>query len=181
MAVALLSCCAGGLHMGCIVDGLLVHKWLRLVLHAASSKLLIDSITRWASSCGLRATYYVALIITWETEIHSCWLHSTCAWGMCGLRRENGVRWLGSGNNRRRDEEENEEESDSEMELEDDTSGESTPAGSKGGQTEQEVETAKATDSGSMEDFYDAEEGDEGTDAHDEGPVAPTTQPVVQQ
>ncbi|GAB2281741.1 hypothetical protein Dimus_016310, partial [Dionaea muscipula] len=67
---------------------------------------------------------------------------------MCGLRRENSVWWLGSGDNRRRDEEDNDQESegeeaseddkgDSEETETDDTFGESTPIGSKGEQTEQ--------------------------------------------
>ncbi|GAB2275359.1 hypothetical protein Dimus_010119 [Dionaea muscipula] len=87
---------------------------------------------------------------------------------MCSLIRENGSWWLGTGENRRRDENENdqeeleeeEEDSDSEaIEEEGESFGESTPVGSKGERSEQEVETAKAPGFKSLEYFYDAEEG----------------------
>ncbi|GAB2275672.1 hypothetical protein Dimus_010428 [Dionaea muscipula] len=88
---------------------------------------------------------------------------------MCGLKRENEICWLGTGENRRREEEEGdpeEESEDDESELEekekDASSGELTPTATKG------------KSSKSMDDFYDAEDGGTATDgdiAAIEGPT----------
>ncbi|GAB2281707.1 hypothetical protein Dimus_016277 [Dionaea muscipula] len=97
---------------------------------------------------------------------------------LCGLKRENGIWWLGSGEKRRIDElegdseEESEgEESDSE-EIEDAANHEeSTPAGFEGehSHSETEVKIAKKS-SESVEDFFDATDVDIDTT---EGPAQP--------
>ncbi|GAB2265494.1 hypothetical protein Dimus_000544 [Dionaea muscipula] len=107
--------------------------------------------------------------------------------GMCGLRRENGVWWLGSGANRRRDEvkneeeneeetmEENEEGIDSEKTVEEDKSAKSTPADFE---WEQVKEETKAAGSDTIEEFFDAEDGGKFADV---GVTDPADQPMVQQ
>ncbi|GAB2281904.1 hypothetical protein Dimus_016469 [Dionaea muscipula] len=103
-------------------------------------------------------------------------------------RRENGIWWLGSGENRRRDVEENDQGSEEEEASEDDegdsekietatTPGESTLQGARG-TSEQEAEPAKAAGSESMEEFYDAEEGR--TTTTDEDAIAGIAQHDVQ-
>ncbi|GAB2285822.1 hypothetical protein Dimus_020261 [Dionaea muscipula] len=89
---------------------------------------------------------------------------------MCGLRRENGVWWLGSGANRRGDEEvENEEEVAPAVEqVEEDAEVEGQPK-----ETEAEVDGA-----GSGDKFYDAEEGETATA---EDTPTPAAQPYAQQ
>ncbi|GAB2297655.1 hypothetical protein Dimus_031744 [Dionaea muscipula] len=98
--------------------------------------------------------------------------------GLCSLKRENNVWWFGSGANRRRDEVENEEENeeenvqeneqgtDSEKTVEEHKSAKSTPANFEWEQVEEKTKTAGSK---SVEDYFDAEEGET---TIDEGPNA---------
>ncbi|GAB2276068.1 hypothetical protein Dimus_010809 [Dionaea muscipula] len=83
---------------------------------------------------------------------------------MCKLTRENGIWWIGSGENRRRDEDVNAPEEDAEKEEENQT----------GFDWEAVIdEAATEGESGSGEKFYDAEDENQGSpEAQKEIPAA---------
>ncbi|GAB2278586.1 hypothetical protein Dimus_013264 [Dionaea muscipula] len=81
--------------------------------------------------------------------------------GMCGLKRENGVWWLGSEVNRRRDEVKEEEENVEEVAPEETEIENERTESKKGDINEKEVEV---DGSGSIEEFFDAEDGGKAAD-----------------
>ncbi|GAB2278802.1 hypothetical protein Dimus_013476, partial [Dionaea muscipula] len=91
---------------------------------------------------------------------------------MCGLKRENGIRWLGTKENRRRDEEEGdseeseEDKSESDEKEEDASPRESTPAATK-------RESSELVD-----DFYDVVDSSTASDKVKDAPGG-DTQPAV--
>ncbi|GAB2266528.1 hypothetical protein Dimus_001530 [Dionaea muscipula] len=99
---------------------------------------------------------------------------------MCGLKRENGIWWLGNGTNRRRDSEDAAQEECSQEEEESESREESSLAGSEREQSNSEKEGEDAKEnSESFGDFFDAVDGDIATD-EDTDTTSSHAQPAAQ-